>query len=107
MEEGLQVGVVLGDEELVVDVAEIVEGLVAGETVLLFFLVDLLADPALPLRVLLLLVLHSAGSFGAGLAAGLVVVPSYHRVLYFKFKYRPSMYRFSNQSPNKHSINKL
>lgn len=33
MEVGLKIGVILGDEHLVVDVAEVVEGLVAAEAV--------------------------------------------------------------------------
>lgn len=64
MEECLKVGIVFGDKELVVDVAEVEERLVATETILLVFLVDLLADSAAPLDVLLLLVPDSGGGFG-------------------------------------------
>lgn len=48
MEVGLKVGIVLGDEHLIVDVAEVVEGLIAAEAVGLRLCVDLLADPTLP-----------------------------------------------------------
>ena len=64
MEECLKVGIVFGDKELVVDVAEVEERLVATQTILLVFLVDLLTDSAAPLDVLLLLVPDSGGGFG-------------------------------------------
>lgn len=56
MEVGLEVGIILGDEHLIVDVAEVVEGLIAAEAVRLLFCVDLLADPTLPGRSDLFLV---------------------------------------------------
>lgn len=91
MEECLKVGVVFGDEELVVDVAEVEERLVATETILLVVLVELLTDSAPPLGVLLLLVPDSVGGFGWCLVGGFGVIAFWHRVLYFKFKYSPSM----------------
>jgi hypothetical protein len=78
LEVGLEVGVVLGDEELVVDVAEVVEGLVAGEAVLAVLVVDLLADWAPPGSNHLLLVLHSVVALVVGWFSRLLVEFSWH-----------------------------
>jgi hypothetical protein len=102
VEECLKVGIVFGDKELVVDVAEVEERLVATETILLVFLVDLLADSAAPLDVLLLLVPDSGGGFGGGLVGGFGVIAFCHRVLYFKFKYSPSMDDLATTRTHKH-----
>ena len=56
MEVSLKVGIILSDEHLIVDVAEVIEGLIAAQTVRLLLRVDLLADPTLPGRYGLFLV---------------------------------------------------
>jgi hypothetical protein len=58
-EVGLEVGVVLGHEELVVDVTEVVERLVAAQAEGLARRVRLLANSAVPLTGRLLLVTHT------------------------------------------------
>jgi hypothetical protein len=60
VEISFQVGIILGDEKLVVDVAEIVELLVAAQTVVAIRVVDLLADSASPGPALFLLVADAA-----------------------------------------------
>lgn len=60
VEIGFQVGIILGDKKLVVDVAEIVELLVAAQAVVAIRVVDLLADCASPGAGLFLLVSDAA-----------------------------------------------
>ena len=58
VEVDLEVRVVLGHEHLIVDVAEVVKGLIAAETVLLIGVVGLLANRAFPFANRLLLISH-------------------------------------------------
>lgn len=93
MEVGLEVGVVLGHEELVVDVAEVVEGLVAAKAEGLARRVGLLADSAVPLTGRLLLVTHSCMAVVGGGLAGVSGLVARHlgELLDFKFKYKPQI----------------
>lgn len=59
MEVGFEVGVILGHEQLVIDVAEVVEGLVATEAEGLALRVLLLAHSATPVTARFLLVSHT------------------------------------------------
>jgi hypothetical protein len=84
VEVGLKVRVVSGNEQLVIDVAEVVERLVAGKAEGLAFRVSLLAHSAPPLARHLLLVSHTTlPLIVGGLAAGLVTTTNH--LFLFKF----------------------
>ena len=66
VEVGLEVGIILGYEELVVDVAEVVEGLVAAQTILAVVVVNGLTHRAPPRSLLFLLVPDTSLTFRVG-----------------------------------------
>ena len=93
VEVGLEVRVILGHEELVVDVAEVVERLVAAQTKGLTCRVGLLTHSAVPFAHRLLLVTDTCLALvGRGLA-GISSLTARHfgQLLDFKFKYKPQM----------------
>ena len=59
LEVEFKIGIIFGDEELVIDVAEVVEGVVATHAILFVLVILLAADFALPWPATLLLVFYS------------------------------------------------
>lgn len=78
MEVSLEVGIILSDEHLIVDVAEVIEGLIAAQTVRLLLCVDLLADSTLPGRCGLFLVSDTTVALIARGLSLLLEVLSHH-----------------------------
>jgi ABC-type tungstate transport system substrate-binding protein len=83
MEVGLQIGIILGHEHLVIDVAEVIQGLVATEAVWLGLIVGLLTHSTSPLTWRFLLVSDPAMTLIIRGLSLLFVVSSDHCPYFF------------------------